>query len=55
MDTITILVPSVTAFELAPNPADFNAALAVRLTVTEVSVTLEPIWFFCGEIYSGEG
>lgn len=50
----TILTPDITGVALAPNPVAFGDLVAVSLTITERNVVLEPVWYYCGEIFCGE-
>ena len=49
-----IQVPRIDAAVITPNPVDFNTQFLISVTVSEVTVTLEPQYFYSGEIYAGE-
>ena len=50
-----IQVPRINAAVIMPNPVDFNTQFLISVTVSEETVTLEPAYFYSGEINSGEG
>lgn len=50
----TLTVTQITAVSLVPNPVNINAALAVAVSVTEQTITLQPKITYSGEHYSGE-
>lgn len=53
-DSITVLLPQITAASVSPNPASINAKATLTVTVTESVITLEPYYYYAGEIYAGE-
>ena len=53
-DEYSILIPGITAASFSVNPADMNSKTVLSVTVIEKTVILEPDFFYCGEIYSGE-
>ena len=52
MATLTVI--NITAVSLVPNPVNINSALAVSVTATETTITLQPEITYSGEHYSGE-
>ena len=53
-DTITTLIPQITAATITPNPVGTGASFKLSVAVTDKQVELDPVWYFSGEIYSGE-
>lgn len=51
---VTVTIPSITDANVAPNPVDINSAIRVSILVKEVSITLEPYFFYSNDITSGE-
>lgn len=49
-----VQVPRIDAAVITPNPVDFNAQFLLSVTVSEETVTLEPTYFYSGEVNSGE-
>ena len=49
-----IQVPRIDAAVITPNHVDFNTQFLTSVTVSEETVTLEPQYFYSGEIYAGE-
>ncbi len=52
MATLTVI--NITAVSLTPNPVDINKSLAVSVTATETTITLQSEITYSGEHYSGE-
>jgi hypothetical protein len=46
--------PVVLSASLEPNTAACNEQITIIVEVDEITVKLEPVWFYSGEIYSGE-
>lgn len=53
-DGITITVPRIDAATIAPNPAIINGTFTLSIRVSEESIVLDPVFFYAGEIHSGE-
>lgn len=49
-----IQIPQVEAAEIVPNPAEMNTRVLLSVTVSEVTLTLEPYSYYSGELFSGE-
>ena len=49
-----IQVPRINAAVITPNPVDFNTQFLISVTASEETVTLEPQYFYSGELYAGE-
>lgn len=48
------IIPRVDSAVITPNPVDFNAKFVLSVSVSEETVTLEPYYYYSGEIYAGE-
>lgn len=46
--------PVIHAASFSKNPANINESTVLTVSVTDELVILEPIWWYSGEIYSGE-
>lgn len=53
-DTVPVNVPRVTAADITPNPVNVRATFKISVTVTEVEEQLTPVWYFSGDLYTGE-
>ena len=49
-----IQIPRIDSAEIAPNPADMNTKFLLSVLVSEQTVTLEPYYYYSGEVYAGE-
>lgn len=49
-----IEIPQVESARLSPNPVDFNTKFLISVEVIEKTITLEPQYYYSGEIYAGE-
>lgn len=49
-----VQVPRIDSASISPNPVDFNAKFAISVTVSEETITLEPYYYYSGDIYVGE-
>lgn len=50
----TAQIPRVDSAVITPNPVDFNTKFVLSVSVSEETVTLEPYYYYSGEIYAGE-
>ena len=50
----TAQIPRVDSATITPNPVDFNTQFMISVSVIEETVTLEPYYYYSGEIYAGE-
>ena len=50
----TAQIPRVDSAAITPNPVDFNTKFVLSVSVSEETVTLEPYYYYSGEIYAGE-
>lgn len=50
-----IQMPRIDAASITPNPVNMNTPFLISVTVSKNTVTLEPAYFYSGEINSGEG
>ena len=53
-DPYVIYRPEIRSAVLTPNPAGINTSVRVSVSAEDVRVVLEPVWFYSGELYSGE-
>ena len=53
-DTVPVNVPKITAAIISPNPVNVRATFKISVTVTEVEEQLTPVWYFSGDLYTGE-
>lgn len=51
----TAQIPRVDSAVIHPNPVDMNTPFLLSVSVIEETITLEPAYFYAGEINSGEG
>lgn len=49
-----VQVPRIDSATISPNPVDFNTKFILSVIVSEETVTLEPYYYYSGDIYSGE-
>lgn len=54
MDSTTFLQPSIDAAVMTPNPVSINQMLRLAITVSEIEIILQPVYYYAGEIYAGE-
>ena len=50
----TAQIPVITAASATPNPVNTNGAVLLSVTVIEQTVTLEPYYYYSGDLNSGE-
>ena len=50
----TAQIPRVDSAVITQNPVDFNTKFVLSVSVSEETVTLEPYYYYSGEIYAGE-
>lgn len=50
----TAQVPRVSSASITPSPVDFNTKFLLSVSVVEDTITLEPYFYYSGEIYAGE-
>lgn len=48
------IMPSVDSASISPNPAHINQYITISVSVSEDLILLDPVWFYSGQIYSGE-
>lgn len=53
-DTYTITIPEITSVTLSPPTVDMLGKYTVTVTAWEKTVTLDPVWPYSGQIYSGQ-
>ena len=49
-----VQVPSVDAAVIAPNPVNMNTSFSLSVSLSEKIVTLEPYYYYSGDIHAGE-
>lgn len=47
-------VPNITGGSVAPNPVNARALFLLSVEVTDEQIILQPIYYYSGEIQSGE-
>ena len=50
----TAQVPEVESASITPNPVNMNTTFLLSVEVIEVTVTLEPYFYYAGDLYAGE-
>ena len=50
----TVQVPVVAEASITPNPVSTNGSFLLSATVIEQTITLEPYYYYSGDLYSGE-
>lgn len=48
------IMPQVDEAGINPNPVNINQLITISVSVSEELVILEPVWFYSGQIHSGE-
>lgn len=46
--------PVINSASIAPNPTSANTTYVISVSVSEVSVEIEPLIIFCGTLNAGE-
>jgi hypothetical protein len=54
MESYPVVIPSITWAEFSVNPANINTKTKLSASVSEVTIYLEPYYYYAGELYSGE-
>lgn len=49
-----IQISKIDAAAITPNPADMNTKFLLSVSVSEQTVTLEPYYYYSGDLYAGE-
>lgn len=49
-----VQIPRIDSASIAPNPVDFNAKFLLSVVVSEETITLEPYYYYSGDLYAGE-
>lgn len=49
-----VQIPSIKDAEITPIPATINQKFLLSVMVVEETITLEPYYYYSGEVYSGE-
>lgn len=49
-----IQVPRIDSASILPNPVSMNTKFLLSVLVVEETITLEPYYYYSGDIYSGE-
>ena len=49
-----VQIPRIDSASITPNPADFNAKFLLSVSVSEETITLEPYFYYSGDLYAGE-
>lgn len=49
-----VQIPRIDSASITPNPADFNAKFLLSVSVSEETITLEPYYYYSGDLYAGE-
>ena len=49
-----IQVPRIDSASIYPSPVNFNTKFLLSVTVSEETITLEPYFYYSGDLYSGE-
>lgn len=49
-----VQIPQVAEASAIPNPVDFNSSFILSVLVTEQTITLEPYYYYSGDLYAGE-
>ncbi|MBU5627701.1 hypothetical protein KQI82_12355 [Oscillibacter sp. MSJ-2] len=50
----TIQIPEITSADIVANPVSINISVKLSVSVIEKTITLEPMWYYSGELYGGE-
>ena len=50
----TVQVPVVAEASITPNPVSTNGSFLLSATVIGQTITLEPYYYYSGDLYSGE-
>ena len=53
-DQYSVMIPEIKDASFSVNPADMNSKIVLSVNVIEKNIILEPVFFYSGEIYSGE-
>lgn len=49
-----VQIPRVDSATISPNPVDFNTKFLLSVSVSEETITLEPYYYYSGDLYAGE-
>lgn len=49
-----VQIPRIDSASITPNPVDFNAKFLLSVAVSEETITLEPYYYYSGDLYAGE-
>lgn len=49
-----VQIPRIDSVSITPNPVDFNTKFLLSVSVSEETITLEPYYYYSGDIYAGE-
>lgn len=49
-----VQIPVVKTASITPNPVDFNTKFTLSVSVVEETITLEPYYYYSGDVYAGE-
>ena len=53
MESYPVVIPSITWAEFSVNPANINTKTKLSASVSEVTIYLEPYYYYAGELYRG--
>jgi hypothetical protein len=53
-ETYQVLIPDISAASFSINPVSINGKTVLSVTVIERTITVEPDFYYSGDIYSGE-
>ena len=49
-----VQIPYFESASISPNPANMNTKFLLSVSVIEKSVTLDPYFYYSGDLYAGE-
>lgn len=49
-----VQIPRIDSVSITPNPVDFNTKFLLSVAVSEETITLEPYYYYSGDLYAGE-
>ena len=50
----TAQIPDIESASISPNPVNMNGKFLISVLVSEITVTLEPYYYYSGDLYAGE-
>ena len=49
-----VQIPRIDSATISPNPVDFNTKFLLSVSVSGETITLEPYYYYSGDLYAGE-